>query len=87
MRNQPTEGDPVAESERVHCLVLNVVVDKKQRPWSVEEIVRAVDGMCSTLAIEDALSQLQVLGLINRTNELVFPSQAAAHLERLGMFS
>jgi len=87
MQQHPTEGDPVAEEKRIHRLVLNVVVDKHQRPWSVDEIVRALYGVSKKLAVEDALAQLQVIGLINQGDGLVFASQAAAHIDRLGILA
>ncbi|HEY5342681.1 MAG TPA: hypothetical protein VIJ66_03375 [Solirubrobacteraceae bacterium] len=83
MQQHPTEGDPVAEEKRIHRLVLNVVVDKHQRPWSVDEIVRALYGFSNKLDVEDALTQLQVIGLVNQADGLVFASQAAAHIDRL----
>ena len=85
--DDPSEDDPVAEVERTQRLVLNLVVDKQQRPWSVQEIVRSLDGLCSKLAVEDAICLLQLIGLINQADEIVFASQAAAHIERLGMLT
>jgi hypothetical protein len=83
MHEKRIGGDPVAEEERIHRLVLNVVADKHQRPWSVDEIVRALYGVSSKLAVEDAVAQLQVIGLVNQADGLVFASKAAAHMDRL----
>jgi hypothetical protein len=83
MRKQPIEHDSRGEELRVHRLVLNVVIDKKQRPWSVEEIHREINGAHSTVEIEDALAQLRVIGLIHKADDVVFASQAAAHMDRL----
>ena len=83
MHEKRIDGDLVAEEERVHRLVLNVVIDKFQRPWSVDEIVRALYDVSGKLAVEDALAQLQVIGLVNRADGLVFASKAAAHMDRL----
>jgi hypothetical protein len=83
----PIDGDPVAEVERTQRLVLNLVVDKQQRPWSIHEVVRSLDGSCSKLDVEDAICLLQLIGLINQADEIVFASQAAAYIERLGMLT
>ncbi|HEY3865337.1 MAG TPA: hypothetical protein VGL54_04540 [Solirubrobacteraceae bacterium] len=82
MHCNPTEGDLYAE-HKVQRLVLNLVVDKQQRPWSVEEIERAIAATHSTVEIKDALAQLRVIGLIHEAGEVVFASQAAAHMDRL----
>jgi hypothetical protein len=73
MHCNPIEGDLYAE-HKVQRLVLNLVVDERQRPWSIEEI-------------GDALAQLRVIGLIHEAGEVVFASQAAAHIDRLEMLS
>jgi hypothetical protein len=82
MHCNPIEGDLDTEHE-VQRLVLNIVIDRHQRPWSVEEIGRAIAGAHSTFEIKDALAQLRVIGLIHEAGEVVFASQAAAHMDRL----
>lgn len=86
MHEKRIGGDPVAEEERIHRLVLNVVADKHQRPWSVDEIVRALYDV-SKLAVEDAVAQLQVIGLVNQADGLAFASKAAAHMDRLDILA
>lgn len=87
MQKQPIRDDHDGENRRAQRLVLGLVIDKKQCPWSIPEIVRTLEGTCSKLDIEDAIAQLRVLGLFNQADELVFASQPAAHLDRLEMIS
>jgi hypothetical protein len=87
MQEQPIRDDHDGENRRAQRFVLGAVVNKKQRPWAVEEIVRTLEGTCRKLDIEDAIAQLRVLGLFHQADELVFASQAAAHIDRLGMLS
>jgi hypothetical protein len=83
---QPSECYPTSE-EQTQRMVLSLVVRPNQRPWSVDEIVRVLGDKSSRIPIEDALSELRGFGLINQADQMVFASQAAAHLDRLGMFS
>jgi hypothetical protein len=86
MQKQPTDvDDPDAGERRTQRLVLGVVTDKEQPPWSVEEIVRTLTSSCSRMDIEDALDQLRIHGLINQADGLVFASRAAAHVDWLEM--
>jgi hypothetical protein len=87
MHQQPTGEDRATQIKRTQRLVLDTVVNKEQRPWSVDEIVRVFDDLDSRLAIEDALTQLRTIGLINQADELVFASQAAVHIPYLGMLT
>ena len=87
MQNEPTCGDSSPENEQAQRRVLTLVVDEEQRPWSVEEVVRSLDRVCPRIAVEDALAQLRILGLINQAGELFFASQAAAHIAHLDMFA
>jgi hypothetical protein len=68
---------------RTERLVLKLVADKQQRPWSLHEITHALRDLATPLSIEDALTQLQLHGLINRAEEIIFASQATAHIDRL----
>jgi hypothetical protein len=65
--------------------VLALVVEEEQRPWAIEEIVRALQGKTSKEDIEDAIARLRGIGLLNQAAELVFASQAATHLAKVGM--
>jgi hypothetical protein len=85
MQDQPTDDDPVEKDKRMQRLILGVVVNKKQRPWSVDEIVRTFDGVGDRATIEDAIDQLRSASLLNQADQLVFASQAAVHIDRLGM--
>ena len=87
MHEQPTGEDLAAKDKQTQRLILSLTVNKEQRPWSIEEIARALDGLEDRLGIEDALTQLQSIGLINRADELVFASQAAVHIAHLGMLT
>jgi hypothetical protein len=87
MHEQPTGEDLAAKDKQTQRLVLSTVVNQEQRPWSIEEISRRFDGLEDRLAIEDALTQLQAIGLINRADELVFASQAAVHIAYLEMLT
>jgi hypothetical protein len=91
----PREGEPttsvddvtdLGQADRdVQCLVLNLVARHDQRPWSIEEIARVMSGSGSRIAIEDAITQLRDVGLLNQADRLIFASQASAHIDRLGM--
>lgn len=99
MQDEPTaaarEGKPgtdaaetkdLAETDReVQCLVLNLVARDNQQPWSIEEIARILSDAAGRIAVEDAVHQLRDIGLLNQAERLVFASQAAAHIDRLGM--
>lgn len=88
MQDQPTgDEDPSAEDRRAQRSVLGLVADEKQRPWSIEEIIRALQDTRKRFEIEDAVNQLQVIGLLNRAENIVFASQAAAHIVRLKMLA
>jgi hypothetical protein len=84
--DQPSDCSLTSE-EQTQRMVLSLVVRPDQRPWSVEEIIRVLGGKSSRLAIEDALSELRNYGLLNQSDQMVFASHAAAHIDRLGMFS
>jgi hypothetical protein len=81
---QPSESDLTCK-EQTQRVVLALVVRPEQWPCSVGEIVRVLGDKSSRLEIEDALSELRGIGLINRADQMVFASQAAAHLDRPGM--
>jgi len=101
MHDEPTaasrEGEPaadvveVSDLERadrdVQCLVLGLVGCREQRPWSVEEVARVLSRSASRIAVEDAIAQLRDVGLLNQSDRLVFASQAAAHVDWLGMLA
>jgi hypothetical protein len=88
MQDHPTEQEaPGAKDLRTQHSVLGLIADEEQRPWSIEEIIRALQGTRKRFEIEDAVNQLQVIGLLNRTENIVFTSQAAAHIVRLKMLA
>ncbi len=75
----PLPGDNDARND---WAVLVLLVDQEdQRPWSVAEIVRERDDKVAAL---DSLDRLRKSGLIHRTaDSLVFPTRAALHYTRI----
>jgi len=85
MQNLPTSEETVADRERIEQLVLNLIVDPEQKPWSLEEILRSLQSVATQLDIQDALCDLRDVGLLNQADQIYFASQAAAHAAKLGM--
>jgi predicted transcriptional regulator len=53
----------------------------EDRPWTVDELVREKGDR---LAVEDALSELDALGLLTRINKrVVCASRSAIHADRM----
>jgi hypothetical protein len=54
-----------------------------QRPWSTEELIRSIGREIDT---RDAIADLHAVGLVHRTSDdFVFPTRAATHLDQLDM--
>src|ERR1700684_4248798 len=90
----PREGQPLTDVDNpektdrdVQRLILNLVARQDQRPWSIEEVTRVMNGSARRIAIEDAITQLRDVGLLNQADRLIFPSQASAHIDQLGMLA
>jgi hypothetical protein len=81
MPDQPSPSEGLSEFDRLERRVLFLLLESDDKgPWSVAEICRAIGE--ETLAL-DALFGLQAAGLVHRVHELVFPSRAAVHVNRL----
>lgn len=67
-------------SERHHDKwVLHLLLDYS--PWTVEEIVRELDG--DRLAAVDSITRLAGAGLVNRLGEFIFAARAARRADDL----
>jgi hypothetical protein len=88
MQNQPTDdADCLDLTDLIQRRILTLVVEETQRPWTIEEIVRALhNDTHDKTDIEDAIMHLWCVGLLNQASELVFASRAAAHLVSLELF-
>lgn len=62
-------------------LVLLLVQDA-QRPWSVAEVEREIGEQIATV---DGLASLHAAGLIHRCGEVVFATRAALHMDGLSL--
>jgi len=70
-----THGDDDARAD--WGILVLLVGESDQRPWSVEELVRERQDRRAAL---DSISRLQRTGLIHRTaDDLVFPTRAALY--------
>jgi hypothetical protein len=70
------------DNDRDDWGVIVLLVDQHdQRPWSVAEIIRELGDEIAAL---DSLDRLHKSGLIHRTrDDLVFPTRAALHYTRI----
>ena len=71
-----------AEGEaNLDWLVLDLLIDRhQQRPWSVDEVIRAHGHEQNAL---DALLRLHGDGLIHRTDDFVFATRAAIRYSQI----
>lgn len=69
------------EASSIEAGILERLTEERDhRPWSVDGLAREV-GV--DLATRDAVAKFQRLGLVHLCCELVFPTRAAIHAERL----
>lgn len=81
-----TERNPIAEeADRDDWAVMERLLSKNERwPWSVDELVRDRDKRAKPEDVIDAIKRLSGIGLIHRTtDDLIFPTRAALHLDRI----
>lgn len=75
------QPEPESDASAIEAGILErLTEDHDHRPWSVDELVRDIGVALATC---DALANLQRLGLVHRCCDLVFPTRAAIHAERL----
>jgi hypothetical protein len=80
MHDQPT---PAEQDDQIDGLVLSMLCDDDaQRPWTVAEIAREIDG---PLSAADAVARLIRAGLAHRLDGFVFATRAALHARRLAL--
>jgi predicted transcriptional regulator len=75
---------PAERKTRTESTIMSLLlVQDDQRPWSVEELIRSIGREIET---RDAISDLHAVGLVHRTtDDFVFPTRAATHLDGLDM--
>jgi len=71
----------VSEEERFEAAILGLLLDSPVTgPWSVEELARELK---EELAVTDAVASLHAVGLIHRSDDLIFPTRVAIRAHRL----
>jgi hypothetical protein len=85
MQDPPALKEMIAKRNAIEQLVLNLLAESEQKPWSLEEVFRPLERTATHLEIQDALAHLRSVGLLNQAGEIYFASQATAHATKLGM--
>jgi predicted transcriptional regulator len=75
---------PAESKVRTESTIMSLLlVLDDQRPWSIEELIREIGR---EIDVRDAISDLHGVGLVHRTSDdFVFPTRAATHLDGLDM--
>lgn len=75
---------PAESKTRTESTIMSLLlVLDDQRPWSIEELIRSIGRELDT---RDAIADLHAVGLVHRTSDdFVFPTRAATHLDGLDM--
>jgi hypothetical protein len=80
----PESNEPDLDPTDVQAAVLMALLSEEHRGlWTREELDRALSS--SKLAVTDALTELRAAGLVHTHAELVLPTRAAQHMDRLSL--
>jgi hypothetical protein len=80
MHDQPNRGD-VPRTEYVESVVLDLLLSSTPPgPWSMHELGKAVGNQIEAV---DAVDGLHQIGLVHRSDGLVFVTRAAARFDEL----
>jgi len=80
----PLTSEPDPDPTDVQAAIMTVLLSEEhQGPWTHEELDRALSS--SKLAVADALTELRAAGLVHTHAELVLPTHAAQHMDRLSL--
>jgi len=82
MHKQDNHEPAAQENDQDWSVLITLLSDDDQRPWSVDELIRISGG--NQVAVADAISRLQRGGLIHRTtDDLVYPTRPALYFEQI----
>jgi hypothetical protein len=78
-RSQAVDG---TQLER--AIVLQLLLDDRERTWSREQLVIELESDASEV-VEEALRRLEREGVVGTSEQAVWASSAARHLDELGL--